>query len=570
MANGQVEDRAGSRFPPPYRPSAASSRTETPVSARASSPARATTLIRSHSEKAYGDTQRHAQSAAAIYKLRQASGGSNNSPRSLSQDHFRGAETHNIENTPLARDSSYSKIVTGGQSSSYANVAAKNPRDDGQSKNPQLWVDTSREEDTTQVAGRLVSPLEVLKLTTGLSTEQPAWAQPFPTPSVSETEREEQATTAITNTSTTAGVYSPFGLGFEGGIRRASSAKEPMSNSSASGGVWGSSNASNNSLSSFPVAASTIAASSSSSFASIDAIFSQRNDSSDALAGLLGVHLDSNSLAHGVLLTVPPKGEHTSRFSFANPADIGRGGRQQAPARYELLDGTTVKDCSSFGGFDAAHFGDAASASSGLVSSTDGSGFPPLGSSGHQLHHSPPPSHPSRSLFGSDFRNGDPPHSGGGALGESSGLAFLQQMLPNVNISLGGDYLSVAGPGSSGVDAATTPAHSLGAGRGRAGRRLFERSQSAGGNSVSPDSWDGGSLSSLGFDGQSSSRRASSGSLFYDSALVAQSSNGLSSNFYSFNSSSSMPPNDSESERLCMHGDFGGDTFRSSSLINNS
>ncbi|RMX68836.1 hypothetical protein DD238_003119 [Peronospora effusa] len=570
MANGEAEDRAGSQFPPPHRPSAASSRTGTSASARASSPAKATSLVRSHNEEVYGDTQRHAQSAAAISKLRQASGDINNSSRSLSQDHAGGTRTHSIECPPMARENSYSKIVAGGPNSSHANGAAKTLPDDIQSIKPQLWVDTSREEDTTHTVGAEVSPLEVLKLATGSSTEQPAWAQPFPIPSVSQSEREEQATTTstATSTSTAAGVYSPFGLGFEGGIRRASSATDLMSNSAAPGSVWGSSNASDSNLSSFPSTAATMAASrsSSSSFASIDAIFSQRNDSTEALAGLLGVQLDSNPMAHGVPLTVPPKDEHISRFSFANLADVGRGGMQQKSARYELLDGTTVNNCRSFGGFDAARAGNTPSVSSGFLSPTDGSGFAPLESSQQKLHHVPLPPHPSRCSFGGDFRNGELPLSGSGALaGESSGLAFLQQMLPNVNISLGGDFPSLSGIGSSGVDAAATPAR-----RSSTGRRLFERSHSTGNNSVSPDSWDGGSLSSFGFDGQSGSRRESSVPSFYDPALVPQSLNGFSSSFYGLHSSSSMTPSDSESERLRMNSDFGGDTYLSSSLINNS
>eukprot|EP00644_Phytophthora_capsici_P004631 jgi/Phyca11/506400/fgenesh2_kg.PHYCAscaffold_19_\ len=144
-------------------------------------------------------------------------------------------------------------------------------------------------------------------------------------------------------------------------------------------------------------------------------------------------------------------------------------------------------------------------------------------------------------------------------------------MLPNVNISFGGDYPSLSGAGSSGLGADST-SRSASAGRGRSpGRRLFERSQSAGEGLVSPDTWDGGSLSSLGFDGQSSARRASSGSSFYDPALVSQPSSGFSSNFYGFNSSNPMSSNDSDSDRLRMRNDFGGDAYRrSGSLVNNS
>ncbi|OWZ21182.1 hypothetical protein PHMEG_0004299 [Phytophthora megakarya] len=564
MANGQIQEREGSCFPPPHRPNAPT-RTGSAASVRAPSPARGTTLVRSHSMEPYGDSQRHAQSAAAISKLRQAAGDSTNSSGSSSPDRMDRA-AHNTEYPPLSRGHSYGNIVAGGHSSSSAAsvpTSTATPGDPVPNKKRELRVDTSREEDATQVES-VVGPLEALKMVTGSSTEQPAWAQPFPTPSIFQSESEEQVA-ATTTSNSVAGVYSPFGLGFEGGIRRANSARELTSKSPTSGAVWGSSNVSDSTLDSFPPAAPTLtqSTSSSSSFASIDAIFSQRNDSSEALAGLLGVQLAPYPLVHGASLAAPPKDTHTSRFSFANPADAGRDG-MQTNARYELLDGTTNNQ-SSFGGFNAPRVGNAPSSLSVLPATTDRSGFPPLGSS-QQLRHAPPP-HPSRSSFGS---SNELPLNGSSALGgESGGLAFLQQMLPNVNISFGGDYPSLSG----GVDTTTTPSRSASAGRGRSpGRRLFERSQSAGGGLFSADTWDGGSLSSLGFDGQSSARRASSGSSsLHDPALAPQSSSAFSSTYYGFNSSSSMTSNDSESERLRLHRDFGGDAYRRpGSLINNS
>ncbi|RLN59217.1 hypothetical protein BBJ29_003813 [Phytophthora kernoviae] len=310
--------------------------------------------------------------------------------------------------------------------------------------------------------------------------------------------------------------------------------------------------------------------SASSSFASIDAIFSQRNESSEALAGLLGVQLEPTPLTHGAPLAGPPKDAHTSRFSFANPMDIGM--QQQSTARYELLDGTKVNSHSrnSFSSFDTTLSGNAGG--SAFPPTTDRSGFPPLGSS----RNAPLPPHPSRSSFGGDFRGSDLPLSGSGALsgepGTSSGLAFLQEMLPNVNISFG-DYPSMAcGPGTSGIDAArsNTPVRSSSAGRGHnAGRRLFERSQSAGGGLTSPDAWDGGSLNSLGFEGQISMRQVSSATpSFYDPTLAPQTPNGFSNDYYGFGSSSSMAPNGGDSR---LRNEFGGEAYRhSSSLINNS
>lgn len=573
------------RFPPPHRPSAqsrSSTSASASASARAPSPARGASLLRSHSEEQF---ERQSQSAAAVSALRQ--GDSSNSSGSSSPDRVdtAAAAAHNTEYPPLssslARGNSYSKIVAGGHSSSSSRhsgvpaaaavpVPVPAPAEPAPSNKPQLHVDTSREEDNTPALETVVGPLEALKLATGSSTQEPAWAQPFPTPSVQQSESEEQTTA----TSSAAGVYSPFGLGFEGGIRRASSARELTSKSPVSGDV-GSSNAPKSSLDLFPPAAPTMAASasSSSSFASIDAIFSQRNESSEALAGRLGVQLDPTPLNHGAPLAAAPKDARTSRFSFAKPADAGRGMQQQTTARYELLDGTTVNNRSSFGGFDAPRVGNPPSVPSAFPSTADRSGFPPLGSS-QQLHHAPPPPHPSRSSFGGgDFRGNDMALGGGGALGGGSGgLAFLQQMLPNVNISFGGDYPSLSGAASSGMGASATPMRSASAGRGgSSGRRLFERSQSAGAGLVSPDSWDGGSLSSLGFDSQSNNRRASSGSSFYDPALVPQASGGFSNNLYGFSSSNAMAPNGSDSDRLHMQNDFGGDAYRrSGSLMNNS
>ena len=446
-------------------------------------------------------------------------------------------------------------------------MAATGPLDPEPNKKPELWVDISREEDTTRAVDAVVSPLEALKLATGSSTEQPVWAQPFPTPSASQNESEWHT---ATSSSTSAGVYSPFGLGFEGGIHRPGSARGLVTKPPAPNDVWGSSSTMDNTLSSFSPSVSSMTAStnSSSSFASIDAIFSHRNDSSEALAGLLGVQLAPDSLAHGTPLAPLPDDGLASRFSFANPADVGRGGVKQAPVRYELLDGTTINNHRSVGGIGASHTASDSLVSAGYSSMTDQSGFPPFQGYQQQLHHTPPPPHPSRTLSGDDMGcSSELPLGGNRALGgDSSGLAFLQQMLPNVNISLGGDYSSLSGPIMA--DSASSPARSSSAGQAGPGSRLFARSQGAGNNLVLPGLREGGNISSLGFDGQPSSRQATSEPPFCDPALVPQPSSEFSSGFYDFNSSNS---NASENECHLMHGDFGNDAYRrSSSLINNS
>ncbi|CEG45302.1 rna recognition motif-containing protein [Plasmopara halstedii] len=538
MANGQIQEREGTRFPPPHRPSRSTSRT--------GSASRNAALIRSHSEDPYGDSQRHAQSAAAISKLRQKAGDSSSSGSS-SPDHTEG--THNTGFPPLTRGHSYGNIVAGRSGRASSASAVHNVSDASHDhvphKKPDLRVDTSREEDKERVTEEVIGPLEALKLATGSTTEQPAWAQPFPMPVVSQPESDEL------NLSSTTEHYCPFGLGFEGGIHRSTSIRETTLNPSVSGDLWGSSTLSDSQLDPFSSASSSVsaAATSSSSFASIDAIFSQRNESSEALAGLLGVQLAPIPLAHSAPVAAPPKDAHTSRFSFANATDIGHNGIQQTSGRYELLDGTTVNTRSTFGDSEALH-GMTPSISSGFSTVDRSKNFPTLGISQQNVLHAPLPPTPPMETYISNFSRNEKPfgktnHSGE----EASGLAFLQQMLPNVNISFGGEYPTFSNPGSS---AGT-------------GRRLFERSQSASGALSTPDTWDGGSLGSLGFDGQSNSRRASSGALFYDPAL--QSSGSFSSNFPGFGFMSSMTANDNGNDRLSMHSDFGSDLYRHSSSL---
>ncbi|RLN32770.1 hypothetical protein BBJ28_00013840 [Nothophytophthora sp. Chile5] len=571
LASGQTEERAGARFPTGHRPGAAprSGGATSAASHRAASPAQA--MNRQHSDESDGeqhmDSQRQAQSAAAISKLRQAADDASSSSGSSSPDRGNGGPRGSSA-SPNGHEP-YRQVVAGVHSRSLGGGTVLETGDVANSRKPQLRVDTSRENTSTNAVDTVVGPLEALKLATGSSVQEPAWAKPFPSPLV--THREQEDSTA--NSSATA-VYSPFGLGFEGGIHRAGNASQSRSRQ-ANDGVWPASSTSESASDPFPPVASTPLAptSSSSSFASIDAIFNQRSESSEALAGLLGVQLSSTPLAHGAPLAAPPKDAQTSRFAFANPMERNQAGLQQTTARYELLDGTNVHNHSrsSFGGYDAPRVAPSPS-SSPFPSSSDRSGFPPLGSS--QLHHAPPPPHPPRSPFGGDFGGSDLPLSGSGALsgngaGTSSGLAFLQQMLPNVNISFGGDYANMAGPGLG----ATTPVRSSSTGRGRSpGRRLFERSQSAG-SSLTPDAWDGGNLSTgtLGFEPQASSRRTSSASpSFYDPALVPQTSSGFSSSFYGFGATPSTTTN-GDNERLRLHSDFGGETFRhSGSLINNS
>ncbi|KAI9912749.1 hypothetical protein PsorP6_005629 [Peronosclerospora sorghi] len=523
--SGQMEERAGSRFPPPTRPPPSSS---TSSSRSASSLARATTLVRSQSSEVYGNSQRHAQSAAAISKLRQASGDLD--PRNSSTENTRAA-THNL----------YSKVVARGSSSSYGNATIESASES--TSTPLLRVETSRGKETTQSVDAVVSPLEALKLATGSSTEKPVWAQPFPTPTVLHHEPDEPMTTTTSSSSSETSVYSPFGLGFDAGA--SSGNVELLPTPAVASDGWDASSLSDPTLSAFSPAVSTIpsaSTSSSMSFASIDAIFSQRNESTEALAGLLGLQLAPESIAK----IPPPQDGHTSRFAFANPTDA-RPDRPPTQTRFELLDGTKLND-RSFSALDAARYDPASSVSSGLALVTDRCDFPPLGSAPKDVHPPLPLSSPS---FGSALHRAEGPLDGAvGTDAGGGGLAFLQQMLPNVNISFGGDYsrsLSSRG-GFHGTSA--TPASER-----RSGRRLFERCERRTDGMKACESWDGGTRSSCVFDeGPSSARAFSSCS---DPALVTR---GLSTDLYDLTSSTSIASHESESESVRLHEDLG--TFR--------
>lgn len=322
----------------------------------------------------------------------------------------------------------------------------------------------------------MVGPLEALKLATGSTLQEPAWAQPFPSAVVTPSDPDDASATLGSGD-----VFSPFGLGFEGGIRRSSSTNNGPSTPSPHEDVWAASSSlptANSTPSGHPPLAPTNSASS--SFASIDAIFSQRNEKSEALAGLLGVQLSSTPLEHGT----PQLGSRNSRFAFANHLGGGepRGlGRSENPGASGMSPfDQEVNHRHSFGGYD-------------------GSGFPQL---------APPPPQPSSS-FSSGPGFGQSLHRTTSMPGEgsSNGLAFLQQMLPNVHISYGGEYAGRSSEGGN-QDAA-------------GGRRLFQRSHSLGGNALGWNEGLGGSTS--GGNGNSGTFGYSSPSLFQDPAIVSQS-----------------------------------------------
>jgi CCR4-NOT transcription complex subunit 4 len=635
MNGGMPEARAGSEFPPPYRPQAAAS------SSAPSSGA---------SSEQHADAQRKAQSAAAIYKLKQSAHRSDSSTSSPGS-----AASSSTATTTISEP--FSKIVAGGsaarapspeltmaeklmESNSRTHSAPQLlpspvPKSDDVTRKPNLHVDTSsstaRERDSTasdvvpeEAASVIVGPLEALKLATGgSSSQEPAWAQPFPSASVvlhSEEDRDDALNLHRHHNpvhAASGSVFSPFGLGFDGGIHRSSgrtATQEPDH-------VWGVASAfKNNNHENDPLGTnsgsmsngsahnsssvfasppppplpmqqpSAGGASSSLSFASIDAIFSHRTESSDALAGLLGVQLNSSvsvstPLSHGTpQAKTPANNGRSSRFAFANqPSGLEIPSSPAAPQHHQHHHNGGGIPSSPFGHSSGGSMMDSqrrapspfgyGAAVGGLGSSSsfpmhqDTSAFPPLGShtlhqqQQQQLHHvaGPSPFGSSSGGFGGDM--GMLNNSGNDGVGMGSGLAFLQQMLPNVNISFGGDY----------------PSHND-AGSASNGGGLFPE---MGGSSVGsngpqpplpPSAWNSGNLSSLGFDSSSGSSRLAAANMtasgFYDPAIatLAPPPSSGDSGFFGLGSGSSMD----EREHHHLHSALGGAVYRHpGSILNN-
>ncbi|GLD95190.1 hypothetical protein PINS_up003832 [Pythium insidiosum] len=373
---------------------------------------------------------------------------------------------------PLSRQGSYSRIVAGSAGSAAESAQAETlqppppalPRGDSsrlEERKPNLRVDTSMRSSESASPDSIVGPLEALKLATGSTSQEPAWARPFPSPSVTANEVESDDTITAPPPGGLNPVFSPFGLGFDGGIRGNSHTDDPWSSLGGSTvapaaptptHTNGFGDRPGESLESSGLNGSL-------SFASIEAIFGQRNESSEALAGLLGVDLSPTPLAHGSTgISSSPKEARGSRFAFANHSD---GGDINSAASPLGLVGS-----SPFGrfndpapprfGYNSGFGAPAPGASTSRFASTlDSSAFPPLGAA-------PPPSAspfgaPTSQPFG--MSNGGNGFSGLQSDPPNSGLAFLQQMLPNVNISFGGEYAN----GGSGDAWSNSASQSFGA-----------------------------------------------------------------------------------------------------------
>jgi hypothetical protein len=525
--------RSGTRFPPPPNKSSAQPRTGSGSLSSSAAAASVTGAASAAAAASNASADRQAQSAAAIHKLRQT----------------HSTSSHSHARPDLRRGNSYSRIVTGfaTSGSSSASSSSSSPpsspsrssstpplppsdvdsvsaRDD---RKPNLRVDTSvgGGDGSTSTGDSIVGPLEALKLATGSSSQEPAWAMPFPSPSIGlQHEADETSPDPV---------FSPFGLGFDHGLHSqstpaahdpwtsaSSKSRSPMRHSLSDDEPLTARFSSSSSSSRFPLGLNgggnppnaQVSGLSGLSFASIDAIFSHRDDPSDGLAGLRGGAPlappqpmtsvpKTPTLAQAPLVHSSPSigSGRSSRFAFANqPAPSPQSALRDAPPMPTrgpppmsggLPPASPYRSLSRHSSFRDPQ------SSSMFPSPNDPRAFPPLGGGVHSQP--PPPPHPPlppRTSHVFSRSTSDPfPSSDLMGGGDSNGLAFLQQMLPNVNISYGGDFPSSAPqppPPSS-----------------------------------SNDGW-GGGLGSLGgfnsqISGHSSSMGRDSGSSFYDPALMA-------------------------------------------------
>lgn len=358
------------------------------------------------------------------------------------------------------------------------------------------------------------------------------------------------------------GGFSPFSMGFDGGIHRGNGVLQDQDR------PWGGVAAGfkdrqhdndplgSNSDSIFapplpmPMPSGAARPGSSLSFASIDAIFSQRTEPSEPLAGLLGVQLSSSSSSTPLAPSSTPqaKNARSSRFAFANqpsgldipaspaPPPSGRLGESGIPpSPFGRMEPQSRQAASPFG-YSAAVGGlGNSSGAPAFPMHQDTSAFPPLGS--HHRHAPPPPPSPfgGSGGFGNSLQPGDDMMGQGGM-----GLAFLQQMLPNVNISYGGDYPSHSSSGSGG------------------GFPQMGGSTDLGSSGSQSGAWGSASLSSLGLDSGGSEAG------FYDPAIVSHSTPLQSGNYFGLGGSLESEPEHRHHHLL------GGAMYRhSGSIMNN-
>ncbi|CCI48188.1 unnamed protein product [Albugo candida] len=376
--SSSTEQRAGKSLPPPSDRS--TSRENSPVLAIE----RARHAIESHRTNESGhvtlNAQRKAQSAAAITKLK----------RSNQEKFVFRAVNKNPSSPSRKRAQPYSTIIAG--------ATAVSPE-------RSLATHTSAQGFSNGISDQNISPLERRKRVTDDNSSRAAWSRPFSAGLVIPPTDSDEINAA---TMTTA-----FGL--------AGKETNTLVHSELDQTTWEAPSSDTASSLLRPLkttlgdysSSSTLASTSlqipctTSSFASIDAIFNERNESSEALASLLGVKLCPRPLHHGPS-TESTNTVQTSRFAFANQ-----------PSK-------TV------------------------------TGFPPQNNTLVDMNVNPLKDHPldvpsqflgegnGSTLDTSSYRNADTfqnNHANSSSdSGRDDGLAYLQLMLPNVNISFGGEY----------------------------------------------------------------------------------------------------------------------------------
>jgi len=296
------------------------------------------------------DAQRQAQSAAAIYKLKQQISAKTNSEPDATTIH----EEQNSYSSPSSPPKKTTTTLSSSKEkkidlelhptkaispttnkSPKETVTVQAVRSNSTSTKPILYVDTGCDTNDRNLPESFnVAEDEQRKspeLESHPTRDEPLWNQSFPVPSVSPHESQALGTTP----SHIGHVFSPFGIGFDGGIQN----KTVQDASTSSKSAW-SFNASAFHSDKTPVHNNLNGngninhSDSSSSFASVDAAFTQRNESSEALAGLLGVQLSSKPLIPiSATSGIPsiPKSARSSRFSFANKPQYNNATSEVSP-----------------------------------------------------------------------------------------------------------------------------------------------------------------------------------------------------------------------------------------------
>nr|CCA15404.1 conserved hypothetical protein [Albugo laibachii Nc14] len=387
-----TESRAGSSLPPPVNRSI--SRESSPIPAIERTRNSVGTFRADGAGLVTANAQRKAQSAAAITKLK----------RSHEEKLVFRAVSKNTTSPSRKRAQPYSTIAAGVTTPSPERLPANDAGTHGFSNG---------------CSDQNISPTERRKRVTDYHPTRTAWSRPFSAgfilPKANPNDLNaanmttvfgplEQGTHTLLPSEIEQTTWKPPTIDTTSSLLRPLSA--PLSDFSTS-----------STLTTTPVETPCTT----SSFASIDAIFSQRNESSEALASLLGVKLCPRPLHHGSS-TEPISTVRTSRFAFANqPSKTVTGFPSSTLEQRNTLVDRKFKSL----------------------------GHRPLHVHSHYLC-----GENASTLDASSYQNAETLQNSQNSLGNSNpdsghddGLAYLQSMLPNVNISFGGEYSGTAAPG---------------------------------------------------------------------------------------------------------------------------